>query len=286
MEKLLGAGLTILSAVAFGAMPIFANIVYRDGVTPTSLLFLRFALAAVVMGIWLAIQKIPVPRGRTLFYLFLLGGVGYAGQSFSYFTALKYAPAGLVAVLLYLYPALVTVVSVFVLKQSITPLKWGALVLSLLGILLVIGVQSGGQLMGIALGILAAFIYTAYILFGAQVIRQADVRASSAMIFASAAMVYGGVVMAQGLSLPVSYSGWGAMLGLAFFSTVIAVWAFFEGVKRIGAVDAAMLSTLEPVVTVALGWSLLGERLTMMNMLGGSLIVIAALLLARSEKLD
>ena len=282
-NRLIGMAYIALSATAFGVMPFFANLAYRSGVTPTSLLFLRFGIAAVLMWALLLYKHNPLPRGKTLLGLMLMGGVGYAGQSFSYFTALQYAPAGLVAVLLYLYPALVTGLSFVLLKQPITRLKWFALTLSLLGIVLVVGVQSGGQLKGILLAVLAAVIYAVYIMAGAKITQGTDIRVSSTIIITSAAVVYGVYGAWHGLSLPHSVMGWVGSIGLALVGTVVAVWAFFEGVRRIGAVDASMLSTLEPVVTVVLAWVLLGERLTALNLCGGALILVAAVLLARAR---
>ena len=282
-NRLIGMAYIALSATAFGVMPFFANLAYRSGVTPTSLLFLRFGIAAVLMWALLLYKHNPLPRGKTLLGLMLMGGLGYAGQSFSYFTALQYAPAGLVAVLLYLYPALVTGLSFVLLKQPITRLKWFALTLSLLGIVLVVGVQSGGQLKGILLAVLAAVIYAVYIMAGAKITQGTDIRVSSTIIITSAAVVYGVYGAWHGLSLPHSVMGWVGSIGLALVGTVVAVWAFFEGVRRIGAVDASMLSTLEPVVTVVLAWVLLGERLTALNLCGGALILVAAVLLARAR---
>ena len=279
-NRLIGMVYIALSATAFGVMPFFANIAYKSGVTPTSLLFLRFGIAALCMWVLLLLKHSRLPRGKILLGLILMGGIGYAGQSFSYFTALQFAPAGLVAVLLYLYPALVTGLSFAVLKQPISRMKLGALILSLLGILLVIDVQSGGQMTGILLAILAAVIYAVYIMAGAKVTQGTDIRVSSTVIITSAAVVYGVYGAWHGLSLPNSEMGWVGSIGLALIGTVVAVWAFFEGVKRIGAVDASMLSTLEPVVTVILAWVLLGERLTALNLCGGALILVAAVLLA------
>jgi drug/metabolite transporter (DMT)-like permease len=285
-NRLIGMAYIALSATAFGVMPFFANMAYRSGVTPTSLLFLRFGIAALLMWVFLLYKHSPLPRGKTLLGLVLMGGLGYAGQSFSYFTALQFAPAGLVAVLLYLYPALVTGLSFAVLKQPITRMKLGALILSLLGILLVIDVQSGGQMTGILLAILAAVIYAVYIMAGAKITQGTDIRVSSTVIITSAAVVYGVYGAWHGLSLPNSEMGWVGSIGLALIGTVVAVWAFFEGVKRIGAVDASMLSTLEPVVTVILAWVLLGERLTALNLCGGALILVAAVLLARDARTE
>ena len=106
---------------------------------------------------------------------------------------------------------------------------------------------------------------------------------SSTIIVTSAGIAFGGVTIWYGLSFPATLAGWGAILGLAFISTVVAIAMFFKGIQRIGPVDAAMLSTLEPVVAVGLASAFMGERLTMMNYFGGLMILTAATLLARYE---
>jgi drug/metabolite transporter (DMT)-like permease len=73
------------------------------------------------------------------------------------------------------------------------------------------------------------------------------------------------------------------MLGMIIFSTIIPVATFLAGLERIGPTNAAMLSTLEPVVTVLLAAWLFGERLMPIVMVGGGLILVAVVLLTRSE---
>ena len=73
------------------------------------------------------------------------------------------------------------------------------------------------------------------------------------------------------------------MLGIIIISTIIPVVTFLAGLERIGPTNAAMLSTLEPVVTVLLAAWLFGDKLLPIVMLGGGLILIAVIMLTRSE---
>lgn len=282
-NRLVGMVYIITSASVFGVMPFWANQAYASEVDPTTLMLLRFGMAAVIMWGIVGLTGARVPRGNTLVGLGLMGGVGYAGQAFSYFTALQFAPAGVVAVLLYLFPALVTLLAWRLYHQRLTQRKALALFLSLSGIVLVVGVQSGAQMKGIGLALLAALIYAVYIMAGAKITAQADMRSASAVIFSAAAVVYALYGVWHGVHLPVDLSGWLASAALALVGTVLAVWCFFEGVKRIGAVDASMLSTLEPVVTVVCAWLWFGERLNALNVLGAVMIIMAALMLAKVD---
>ena len=110
-----GVVLVIISSVSFGAMALFARFAYADGVTPISLLFIRFTLAAVIMIGIARMRGEAMPRGRTLLGFALMGGVGYVGQSLSFFTALTMANAGLVALLLYNIMFILPLIGVFLL---------------------------------------------------------------------------------------------------------------------------------------------------------------------------
>jgi drug/metabolite transporter (DMT)-like permease len=282
-KRPLGIFLICISAASFGAMPIFAKLAYQSGTNPISVLFLRFGIAALLMHLCIGLSKMTYPRACSLVYLFLMGAVGYMGQSFCYFTALTKIPAGLVAILLYLYPALVTIWCMLFLKEVITKQKIIALILALTGTFLVIEIQFSANWFGILLGFGAAVIYSIYIVAGSRVMRSIDAFPASAVIITSAGMVYAGLVSLQGLHLPQSALGWIMVLAIAVVSTVVAIVTFFAGLKRIGAVNASMISTLEPPVTVALAILLLDEKLTFVKLIGGLLVIGAAFMLARSK---
>lgn len=279
-----GILLILVSAAAFGALPIFAYAAYRSGVDPVSVLFLRFSMAALLMAGWLRLRGRHWPRGKTLLLLIGMGALGYAGQSFSYFTALTMAPAGTVALMLYTFPALVTMLSVAVLRHPLQSREAVALGLAFAGIMLVVGFQPGGQGWGIFWALLAALIYSAYIIAGTAAVRRTESFTAAAVIIAAAAATYGGVALHRGLLLPQTAAGWGAVVCIAVVSTVLAIATFFAGLKRIGPVQASMLSMAEPVVTLALSCLLLAERLTAAKLAGGLLVIIAGLLLACKPK--
>jgi len=273
----------IISAIAFGAIAIFAKTAYSAGSDPISVLFFRFSIASLVMIPWMISRNIPLPRGRFLLGLILMGGIGYVSISFCYFTALTMASAGLVAILLYLYPAVVTIFSVLLFKERMTGLKLLALLLAITGTVLTIGPGGGGQLLGILLAMTAPFIYAAYILVGSRILRQVPVLSSSIVVMISASLVFGGAVAVKGLNLPHTWLGWGGILGIALPSTVIAIITFFAGLERVGPTNASVLSTFEPVTTVILAFLFLGEEIGPMRITGGALILMAVILLAKSE---
>jgi len=278
MNRLTGILLVVISAATFGSLAIFGRFAYAAGLNVSTLLFLRFTFSAVGMVGLLLLRHEPLPRGTTLAQLVGMGAVGYVGQSLCYLTAIQYASAGLVALLLYLYPTFVAILSSLVLKTRLTRLKILALGLATAGAALTANPREG-QWTGIVLAVSAAAIYAVYIIVGTGVMQKVSSFQSSAIIFASAGAVFGLLASVQGPRWPTTSQGWLAVGGIVLFATIIPVATFLAGLKRIGPTDASMLSTLEPVVTVLLAALLLGESLQPHSLLGGGLILAAVLLL-------
>jgi drug/metabolite transporter (DMT)-like permease len=282
MKRLTGILLIAVSAASFGTLAIFGRFLYADGMDTFTMLFLRFGISASIMTVILILRREPFPRGRVLALLIGMGALGYVGQSFSYLSAIQYASAGLVALLLYLYPMFVFILSVIFLREKVTWIKVAALVLALLGTALTVG-PAGGQFLGIFFAITAAVVYSVYIIVGTNVMKHVSAVQSSVVIFASAGAVYGTLTAVNGAQFPASSSGWWSMAGIVLLATVIPVVTFLAGLERIGPTNAAMLSTLEPVVTVLLAAWLFAERLEPITLAGGALILVAVVVLTRSE---
>ena len=283
MNRLIGIILVGISAASFGTFAVLGRYAYADGLDAPTILFLRFSLATLVLIPLLVVRRARLPRGPSLARLVGMGAIGYVGQAMAYLTALKYASAGLVALLLYLYPIIVALLSAIVLREKITRPAALALTLAVIGLALTVGPE-GGQLPGILLAIAAAVIYSVYILVGNQVLKQVSPLMSSTIIFGSAAAVSGLLMLlAGGPHWPGSSAGWATIGAIVLIATVVAVVTFLAGLERIGPTSAALLSTLEPAVTVALAALLLGESLKPLSLLGGGLILLAVVLLTRSE---
>jgi len=282
MKQLTGILLIAISAASFGTLAIFSKFLYEDGLDIFTILFLRFGIAALLMLAILLVRRERFPRGKILLQLIGMGALGYVGQSFSYLTAIKYASSGLVALLLYLYPTFVFILSVIVFREKVTWSKIVAILLALIGTALTVD-PAGGQLPGILLAIAAALIYSIYIIVGTNVMKHVSAVQSSLIIFASAGTVYGILMSFNGVHLPTTNSGWVSIVGIVFVATVIPVVAFLTGLERIGPTNAAMLSTLEPVVTVLLAAWIFGERLQSIALFGGGMILIAVIMLTRGE---
>lgn len=283
-RQLQGALLVALSAAAFGALPILARQAYAGGVDLYGMLVSRFAIGAVLLALIAVARGARWPRGRTLAAVLAMGGLGYVGQSFLYFSALRYADAGLVALLLYAFPFIVAVLAAVFLRERLDRARAIALLAASVGLAMTIGGGQGTPL-GIALGLGAAVVYAVYIVIGTRVLREVDALAASSLICAAAALVYGGMSLGRAAfgaapSWPATAAAWWSVLALALISTVLAIGAFFAGLQRLGATMTSVLSTLEPVVSVALAVAVLGEHVSLLQAAGGAVVIGTAIWLA------
>jgi drug/metabolite transporter (DMT)-like permease len=275
--------LVALSSLGFSSMAVFARQAHAAGVDVPTLLLLRFVIAGAILWVTALARRRELPRGRALLVLAAMGAVGYAGQAFSFFTALTLGSAGLAALLLYTYPALVAILSRLVLRHPLSRVQLGAIAMALVGSALTVGRAPDGTPLGVLFGLLAALIYAGYILTGSRLPAGGSASASSAVVISAAASVYGAVGLARGVHLPQTAAGWLAIVAIAVLGTAMAIAFFLAGLDRLGPVRASVYSTLEPVFTLVLAAVFLGEAVTPLRAAGGALILAAVVVLARVD---
>ena len=210
-----------------------------------------------------------------------LGAFGYAVQASLYFAALERLDAPLVALVLYTFPVMVTVAAVLLGRERFTAARVVALVTATAGVSLVLA-GAGGlgfDSLGVVLAFGAAITYTAYILAADTVLHRLSpvVLTTLGMTGAAAALAIRALVTG-GVTVSFNPSCWLWIGCIVVVSTVLAVLAFFAGLKRTGASTASILSTFEPVVSTALAALVLGEVLTPIQLLGAVLVLSAAVI--------
>ncbi len=263
-------------------MAIFARGAFASGANVPGLLAGRFALAGLLLAAVMLATGRPFPRGRPLLVAIGMGGIGYVGQAACFFNALHYASSGLVALLLYVYPTLVVVLSAIFLREKLTGAKLALLAASFAGLALMLGGGTGSAT-GILLGLGAAGIYSVYILVGARELSRTDALAITTVVCLSAAATLGIASFFVETRLPGTWWGWASVAAIGLVGSVVAILAFFAGLKRVGPSTASVVSTFEPVFTAILAWLVLGETLTPAQLAGGALVVASAAWLARAR---
>jgi drug/metabolite transporter (DMT)-like permease len=223
-------------------------------------------------------------------------GVLYVGNSGTYYAGLETVPVGLAALIVYVYPAVVAVMTLRFGRRLDGRRPWFALGLALVGVVLALGgVPAGGMppLAGVALVIVSPLIYSVWIVLSARLSGErrevvgdegaegTDAAAATALMMTATAAVYWLSDLALGLPVTpdrIPTAAWPGLVGVGVVATFIAIQAFYAGVRRIGAAQAALVSTFEPVWTITLAALLFGQTLAPVQLVGGALIIIGVII--------
>jgi drug/metabolite transporter (DMT)-like permease len=260
-------------------MPIFGRQAFAAGVELVPMLALRFLLAAAMLWALIALRRRSLGSLRGVALGALLGLCGYSVQAGLYFGSIQRIDVSLASLILYTYPALVTVSAFALGREKATRRKLAALALATSGVALVVGGGTGTiDWLGAAMAFGCAIFYTGFILASDRVAATTSPIAFAASVATGCAVGFTTVALLTG---GIQASGEGVMWValIASVSTVMPIVLFMAGLARVGASTASIASTVEPVLTVILAWVVLGELLGPVQLAGGALVVAAVVLL-------
>ena len=300
-RRALGIALAAVSACGYGSGPLFAKSVYGAGLDWLALLYWRFLLAGLLVWAWALL--VPANRAglralprRRLVALLGLGGFFVANAS-TYYAALQYISASLASLIVYIYPALVAVLSIRFGHGLHGRRPWVALGIVSVGVALTLGgIETHVETVGLVLAVSSPCIYSVYIVLAARLAGErrgetandrtggdgAETRPAVAAAWMISATFVVVAVLAAATGEPivpwrVPGGAWYGLAGIAVFSTAVAISAFYAGTARIGAAQAALVSTVEPVWTITLATLLFGERLSTVQLVGGLLVIVGVI---------
>jgi drug/metabolite transporter (DMT)-like permease len=284
-EHVQGVAFVLVSAFCFGLLPIFARLAYPQGVLVNELLLTRFVLAFVLIGIPLLLsRKLVRPGRKDLLILIGLGSIGYFLQSFLYFRAIVTISVSIASLILYTYPALVTLSAYLLGWEKASTNIVSSVVLSLSGLVLVANpifqAWSAGELL--ALG--AAVSYTLYIVVSTRVLQNVRGEVAAFWVMGSAALSFAFYGAFTGtLRYRWTPEGWVWVVMLSI-CTAVAVTLFFRGIALIGSSRSSLISLFEPITSVFFAFLLFGDSLTVSQWIGAGLILVGAALAALTHK--
>ena len=270
-----GLGLVFLSTLAFGVLPILGKVAYEAGVRALPLLAWRYVVAVLLFA---ALMRGQPPPWRTRLRVWGIGTV-FVFNSVFYFLALARIPASTTSLLIFSYPVMVALLAAAAGLERLTVRGLLAAVAAFGGCALTAAGAGGAHAFvdvgpGALLALLAAALYATYVVLVGRFARDvsADVLAQH-IVQVSAAVCIPLALATGGLAIPTAPRAWLPVLGAGAISTVVAFFAFLAGMARIGPTRASVVSSFEVVVTLALAFVLLGERLTALQWAGATLIL-------------
>ena len=292
--------LTIVSAFGFGSGALFAKPVYAAGVDWHVLMSWRFLIGAALA--WLLIAARPTARAalrrmnRRAIVVAIGLGVLCTGNSATYFAGLETVSASLAALIVYIYPAVVAVISLQIGQPLRGRRAWLALGIALAGVALAVGnIDRAGAppIEGLVLMVLSPLIYSVWIVLAARLSGEdredvgreagagADPMVAGAIMLTATATTYWLSALALGrpvLPQMIPEAAWFGIAGVGVVSTFVAVQAFYAGAHRIGAARASLVSTVEPIWTIVLASLLFAESLGSLQLVGGAMILVGVVI--------
>jgi len=273
-EVTVGGLMVLIAATGFGTLAIFGKFAEATGLSRPTLLFFRFSLgAAIVWGVLAVKGDLKLLSGRPL-YATLVLGVIYAVLTLAYFRGLSYMTASLTSIVFYTYPIFVFGLSVPLLDEELSVVSVSALGLALAGVVMVVGVDASQvSLLGLVLVTAAAAGYGVYNVAGRVLTAETDPTHLTAHVLVMTTASIGVAWGFSGFHPPSSPTHWAIVAGIGVLGTGLPLILLYEGLERVEATHASILGTAEPLATVLLGVTILGETLALRTVLGGILIL-------------
>jgi len=274
----------ILAAVCYGTNPFGALPLYAEGVNTSSVLFYRFSMAVLMLGVMLLVKRksfrISIQEAKVLGSLGLL----FAASSITYYQSFHFMDAGIASTILFVYPVMVAIIMAMFFKERVTPVTITSILLALAGIVLLYRGGTGVALsaMGILLVMISSLTYAVYIV----VVNQSSIRMSSLkltfyvlLVCMFSLAVYSTTSPDLHLMLPPSPRAWFFACWLGLVPTILSLVLMTISVHEVGATPTAIMGALEPLTAVAIGVLVFDESLTARLVIGILLILSAVLLI-------
>ena len=277
MGKKAGPRLRMTAAmVIFGTLgPFVRNI----GVSSGELALYRAVLAAALIGAFLLLtkQKLPFAGLRKAVPLLLLSGMAMGLNWIALFEAYKYTTVSVATLSYYFAPVIVTAVCPVLFREKLTLPQILCFLLSTLGIVLITGIGdlgSGGHTVGILFGLGAAALYATVILLNKAIKAVEGIHRTFLQFLAAIAVLIPYVLLTGGPTLDtLDTKGWICLLVVGLIHTGVTYCMYFSALKELPGQKAAILSYIDPLVAVVISVTVLGERMTLWQVLGGLLIL-------------
>ena len=280
-----GVALTLLSAFCYSLNSNFAAISYAEGAEPLPVLTTRIVVGSIGLYLLLKIKKVSLALSLRDVLAATGLGIFLSVGSFCLLSSFQYIPVALAILIFYLFPLMTAIGAWIMDREPLTPIFVMALGFPLVGLALALNIGGNNfDIKGVGLAIAAALAITFLMLFNSKLVKGKDPRSITLIILSSNAVIFVVVDLVVGrFLLPMTSVGMVAFFGVAVAYSFAIIIMFFAN-AMIGPVRTSLFLNFEPVSTIILGFFVLGQVLTPLQLLGAA-IVIAAITLAGRQKM-
>lgn len=292
MKKYTAYLLVICSAILWGLIGLFVQSLSTLGLSAMDIVAVRVFSAFIMMFLYCLIfdRSLLKINLRDCVYFIGTGICSIVFFNWCYFTAMNELSISIAVILLYTAPAFVTILSAIFLKEKLHNIKVIALILTLLGCVLVTGYSPANgasiSFYGFIVGLGSGIGYALYSIFGKLALRKYSTITITTytFLFASISLLPTVIDIGNGSIDFQQMKIWWLIIGLGFFPTVLAYFFYTKGLAKIESSKAAIIATIEPIVATTVGVFVYNERLTVLQITGCVVILIAVILVQTNKK--
>ena len=280
-----------VAAASYGMNPLFALPLYAGGIGVNSVLFYRYAFAALIYGLWLKfVKKTSLKISLNEFFPLLILGLFFSLSSLTLFEAFKHIEAGIACTILFIYPVMVAVIMSLFFKERMTKTTMSSIFLTFSGILLLYKGKPDENLNlhGVMIVLLSALLYALYIVGvkNIKAVRHINRGKMSfyVMLFGLLVYIYN-LKFCTKLQIIDKPELWLCAVALSIIPTIVSLETLTVSIKLIGSTTTAILGALEPLTAIFIGVLLFNEHLTPRIFLGVMMVLSGVFLIViRNQK--
>ena len=280
-NAIIGYPAGIITGITYGLNPLFAKPLMNAGASTEAILLFRYGIAVILLGAYLLLKKenfrITLKQAGVLLSLGLL----YTASSTFLFEAYKYIASGLATTLVFLFPAMVAIIMVFLKVVPSWPV-WLSIAATFAGVMIMTGGAGAEKInpLGVWFSIASAFVYALFIVIinKSKVISSIPNSLLTFYALLTGTFFFIGRCLFSGADLMAGIDGgmaWCNLIGLAVLPTIVSTASLAVATRNIGATKASVLGVFEPITAILVGTLVFGEALTP-NIIAGILISIVA----------
>lgn len=280
-NAIIGYPAGIITGITYGLNPLFAKPLMNAGASTEAILLFRYGIAVILLGAYLLLKKenfrITLRQAGVLLSLGLL----YTASSTFLFEAYKYIASGLATTLVFLFPAMVAIIMVFLKVVPSWPV-WLSIAATFAGVMIMTGGAGTETInpVGVWFSIASAFVYALFIVIinKSKVISSIPNSLLTFYALLTGTFFFIGRCLFSGADLMAGIDGgmaWCNLIGLAVLPTIVSTASLAVATRNIGATKASVLGVFEPITAILVGTLVFGEALTP-NIIAGILISIVA----------
>ena len=270
----------ISSMVIFGTIGLFVRGI---SLPAAEIALYRSLLAIALVGVFMLLRKkdktAPKQSILRVLPLLFLSGAALGFNWILLFEAYRYTTISSATLAYYFAPVLVTLLSCILFKEKLGVKQWLCFVASTLGVLLITGIGEGSSTVGVLLGLGAACLYATVVLINKYIGEIDGILRTLLQFCAAAVVMLPYVALSGGFHLhELQIDGISLLLCVGLIHTGLAYCLYFSSLKDMKGQEVAVMSYIDPLVAVVASVAILREPISLFEIIGGLLILGAALI--------